>query len=727
MSIETIQSGSDVDLRECVDVVRRRKVWLLAAFAVTMAACAGFVHTADPIYTTEARLVVSAPSDNMSMVETENPLGELLAAARPDSLPTQLQAMQTGPFLNRAQERVTRKLRKGARGPEVRVENLEGTEIIAVRVTCGDPEYAAEYANAIVNLHLEQGQAQALAGIRDALAFSEREEGRARQSLQKAEMRLLAFRKERKLEELSAAEQSRIREALDLESRVRELGADVGSTAVEVQDLRRALASQPEKIVDVLERENPRLQQLRDMLAELQRRRSIALVDYKPTSPTIQQLDAQIKGVREDLAREPAVRIERSQLPNPERRALALRLNEREAELRRLRAEKNRVTAELATLKRRLPSNLGESEIRLASLTRERDQAQKIHSLFLDRVQDLRIREKAHRPEARVLLSAEPPRRPSFPNPQRMFMIAAVLGLMLGLGCAFLAERLDDRVQTPQEAVHLTQAGMLGHVPRLAKHDARVLGAACERPDLAEAYRTLRSSIAFEALDQPLHTLLITSALRGEGKSLTSVNLAAAMAADGKRVALIDADLRRPNLHKLLHQVPSPGLSDLLTGRATVEQALLDVPAGFSVICAGQTPENPSELLNTPAMEALLTELRSRFRFDLVLVDSSPCAVVTDALILAGKVDGVLMVVDAGHTPRNALCYARDLLARARARVVGTVFNRVSGRNAGYYGRYGVYGHSNGTGGDSSRWYARSNGSASMALANPLERDREQM
>lgn len=705
MSIEALQSGSEVDLREYVDVVRRRKLWVLAAFAVTMAACAVFVQAADPIYTTEARLVVSAPGDKMSMVETDNPLAELLAQARPDSLPTQLQAMQTPVFLREAQQRVTRKLPPGTRGPDVRVENLEGTEIIAVRVTCGDPEFAAEYANAIVALHLEEGQAQALKGIRDALAFTEREEERARDGLERSELHLLRFRKERRVEELTAEEQSRAREALDLESRVRELGADTASAAVEVQDLRRAIAEQPEKISDVVERDNPRLQQLRDLLADLEQRRSIALVDYKPASSVIQQLDAQIKGVREDLRREPKVRLERSQLPNPERRSLALRLEEREGELRRLQAEQNRTAAALQTAKARLPGNLGESEIRLAALTRERDQAQKTHSLFLDRVQDLRIREKAHRPEARVLLPAPTPGRPSFPNPQRMFLIAAVLGLMLGVGCAFLAERLDDRVQTAQEAVQLTHAEMLGHVPRLPAQQQVLLSGLATRPELAESYRTLRSSIAFEALEQPLHTLLITSALRGEGKSLTSVNLAAAMAADGKRVVLIDADLRRASVHALLNVPVSPGLSDLLTGKTTPDQALQPAPGGFSVICAGPEPDNPSELLNTPAMEALLKVLRGRFQFDVVLIDSSPCALVTDALVLASKVDGVLLVVDAGHTPRNALCYARELLARARARVVGTVFNRVSGRNAAYYGRYGVYGHSHPS---DSRWPIRS-------------------
>lgn len=691
MSMETLQSGSEVDLGEYLAIVRRRKVWLLIGFALTLAACAIFVRLADPIYTTEAQLVVEAEVEGVSMVETDNPLSPLLALARPDSLTTQLQAMQIGPFLQQAEERVGRKPRAGALGPSVKVENLEGTQIIAVRVTCGDPKFAADYANAIVDLHIEQSQAQALSGIREALRFTEGETRRAQADLESAEHRLLRFRKGHRVEQVTAAEEGRLRQILDLETRARQVGADLASATAEVADIERSLAAEPSRITEVVERDNPRIQQMQDQLKEVTLRHELALIDFKPNSPVVQQLDAQIRQLKQHIAREPPTRKEHSQAPNPARRTLEMRLQERQEEARRLRLEQNRVQAELNTRRQQLPSDLGETEVRLAALTRERDQVQKILSVFTDRLQDLRIREKANRPGARVLLRADAPRRPSFPDPKRLYPVAVVLGLMLGLGCAFLAERLDDRVYSAHDVEQLTHSELLGYVPRLALPSSRLLVQLPTHSEVADSYRMLRSSIAFEALDGPLTSLLVTSAARGEGKSLTCVNLATAMAIDGKRVILIDADLRRPSVHTLLEIERGEGLTDVLSGRARLEDVIRSGQhPNLDVITAGSLPDNPAELLNTPLMSEILIALIAAHRYDLVLIDSSPCAVVTDALLLAGKVDGVLLVVDAGRTHKASLSYARYLLSRARARLVGTVFNRVSGSSGRYYGRYGM-------------------------------------
>jgi capsular exopolysaccharide synthesis family protein len=692
MSVDAIHTEQDVDLREYLGVIWRRKRLILAGFVLVLLGAFGYLRSASPRYSAEARMVVEAQGDGVSMVDAQNPLAELLSRTRPDTLATQLQAMQISPFLNEAEKRVRAELPAADDDPDVRVENLEATDIISVRVTAGRPEYAARLANAIVDLHLEQSRAQSLRGIRDALAFTEREAERTRAALAQAEDRLMRFRKQRRVEQVTMEEQERARLALDLQSRTREIRADLESVLGEVNDLRAQLNDNPEFINQVVEIDNPRVQQLRDQIAELEQRRTVEAINYKPTSPIIQQLDTQLRDLGRRLSAEPLTRKSRTRIPNARRVELVARLREREDEARRLRGQYNRVNAELQARESQRPTEeLGTWEIRQAALTRERDQAQKMQTLFLDKLQDLRIREKANRPGARVLLRATAPGSPSFPNPPRILVVACILGLIVGLAGAFVAERLDDRVHTPEEAERLSQSALLANVPEIVVPSARLLSALPSHSAVSESYRSLRSAIAFETLDEPIRTILITSVTRGEGKSLTSVNLASAIALDGKRVLLLDADLRRPTLHTLTKVEAQPGLSEFLNHRCSGREIVRHLPdAGFDLIPSGAIPSNPSELLNTPGMTELLHSMTGEY--DVILIDSSPCTLVTDALVMATKVDGVILVVDVGRTHKLALRHARDLLDRARARVLGMVFNRAGREGRSYYGRYGYYG-----------------------------------
>jgi len=692
MSVDAIHTEHDVDLREYLGVIWRRKRLILAGFTLVLLTALVYLRSASPRYSAEARMVVEAQGEGVSMVDAQNPLAELLSRTRPDTLATQLQAMQISPFLREAKKRVQVKPPADDDDPDIRVENMEATDIIAIRVTAGHPEYAAELANAIVDLHLEQSRAQSLRGIRDALAFTEREAERTRVALADAEDRLMRFRKQRRVEQVTLEEQERTRLSLDLQSRVREIKADLDSVLGEVNDLRAQLAHDPEFLNQVIEVDNPRIQQLRDQIAELEQRRTVEAINFKPTSPIIQQLDIQLRDLGRRLSAEPLTRKTRTRVPNTRHVELVGRLREREDEARRLRGQYHRVDAELQARESQRPAEeLGTWEIRQAALTRERDQAQKMQTLFLDKLQDLRIREKANRPGARVLLRASAPSHPAFPDPPRVLLVACILGLIVGLAGAFAAERLDDRVHTPEEAERLSQSALLANVPEIMVPSARLLSALPSHSAVSESYRILRSAIAFETLDEPIHTILITSVTRGEGKSLTCVNLASAIAMDGKRVLLLDADLRRPSLHTLTKVEAQPGLSEFLNHRCAGREIVRHIPeAGFDLIPSGAIPSNPSELLNTPGMTELLHTLTGEY--DVILIDSSPCTLVTDALVMATKVDGVLLVVDVGRTHKLALRHARDLLDRARARVLGMVFNRAGREGRPYYGRCGYYG-----------------------------------
>ena len=222
-----------------------------------------------------------------------------------------------------------------------------------------------------------------------------------------------------------------------------------------------------------------------------------------------------------------------------------------------------------------------------------------------------------------------------------------------------------------------------------------IIRALYPRGPAAEAYRTLRTNLEFASVDEPVRTLLVTSSIPGEGKTTTSSNLAVAFAQAGRRVILLDADLRKPGVHKLFDLPNTSGLTSLLrTDDVTVDDvAQVTEEERLRIVTTGPLPPNPAELLGSHRMQTILERLVAAA--DLVIVDSPPLQAVTDAAILASITDGSLLVIDAGRTRRAAAGHGREALAKSGARVLGAALNRLSQRGHGeyvYYDYYGAYG-----------------------------------
>lgn len=205
------------------------------------------------------------------------------------------------------------------------------------------------------------------------------------------------------------------------------------------------------------------------------------------------------------------------------------------------------------------------------------------------------------------------------------------------------------------------------------------------RSPIAEAYRTIRTNIQFSSVDAALKTMLVTSAGPGEGKSTTLANLAITMAQTGQQVLIVDCDLRKPSQHRMFRLPQAPGLTSLLVeGQYPADMHIrpTQVP-NLSLLPSGPLPPNPAELLQSRHMERVLEALKARA--DVLLFDTPPLIAVTDAAVLATKVDGTLLVIKAGHTRREMVKSAKDLLERVHARVLGVVLNNVEVRGDFYY------------------------------------------
>lgn len=315
------------------------------------------------------------------------------------------------------------------------------------------------------------------------------------------------------------------------------------------------------------------------------------------------------------------------------------------------------------------------------------------YSVLLKSAQDFRLASSQSVDSITITTPAQLPQSPVRPNTRLNTLLGLVVGLMLGVGVAFLIEYLDDTLKSSDDVnrvLGLPTLGAVVRVPSMGTDQGTLITVESPRAPYAEAYRNLRTNLQFALLnDTSPSSLVVSSAEPGEGKSTTIANLAVVMAQMGKKVILVDTDLRRPTLHRVFKLPPGPGLTDLLLDESpSIDPLLSDtlVP-GLQVLVSGTPPPNPAELLASERMGKLVVALKQRA--DIVLFDSPPILPVTDAALLAAKTGNLLWVVGAGTTRTEHLRRAREALTQVDTKVLGIVLNRVTaGRGYGYYYYY---------------------------------------
>lgn len=287
---------------------------------------------------------------------------------------------------------------------------------------------------------------------------------------------------------------------------------------------------------------------------------------------------------------------------------------------------------------------------------------------------------------------ATTPDAPIKPQPVRNAILAAVVGLMIACGVVFLIEFLDDTIRDPQEITRKWGLPVLGVIASYDTSDGNMLITAKQpRSPVSEAFRSLRTNLQFSSVSFPIHKLLVTSASPKDGKTTIAANLGSIIAQSGRSVVVVDADLRRPMIHKILQLSNRVGLTDqFLRPQSDFDGALKKTEVdGFQALTSGSLPPNPSELLGSERMSGILNQLTNQF--DTVIIDAPPMILVTDALVLAPAVDGVLVIVKPSVTKRAGLKYLLDQLHQVKANVIGVVLNDVQINRSRHYYYHGYY------------------------------------
>ncbi len=357
-------------------------------------------------------------------------------------------------------------------------------------------------------------------------------------------------------------------------------------------------------------------------------------------------------------------------------------------------------------------NKLNESAIEYSFLKRDFETDRTLYEGLLQRLKEAGVTAGLRSNNIRQVDMARAPAVPTEPNIPRNLGFGFILGLSTGIGLAFVLEGIDNTVRTPEQAQAISGLPSLGLIPLGSKNNLEVnsrgltVAASKEAVELitlsrpqsqmSEAYRALRTSLLLTSVGAPPKIILITSALPQEGKTTTSVNTATVLAQKGTRVLLVDADLRRPSIHKALGLGPRTGLSNVLTGGAVLPEAIVrsSLLPNLFVLPAGTPPPNPAELLASAQMVEVFEELREHY--DHIVVDTPPTLSVTDSVVLSTRADAVVLVIRCGQTTKPALRRSREILAQVNARVAGVLLNAVNLNSPDYYYYYeyqGKYGH----------------------------------
>jgi len=552
------------------------------------------------------------------------------------------------------------------------IEPVRNSRLVKLYYNSADPQQAATILNALaksyINLNLER-RFDASAYARN---FLQERLQQVKAKLEDSERELVEFARQQQIYSVDEKQSIVTR---NLEATNAALGeAEKRRISAEVV-YRQMLASRGQNLSQV--QNNPMVQSLRDAKGKLEAQYQENLGIYKPAYPAMAQLRTQIAQVEIMLNQEMA----------NARATITANYDVAKSEESLLRNRLNEIKREVLELQDR--------SIRFNILRREVDTNRQLYDGLLQRFKEVGVAAGVGTNNISIVDEAKTPVLPYKPNLQLNALLALVLGLLGGVGLAFLFERLDDTFKRPEELEKLLGLPVLGVIPKTRKDrgDDRpmaLVGHDDPRSAFAESYRSVRTALQFSTASGVPRLLTVTSAMSNEGKSTTVLSLAIQFAQSGKRTLLIEADLRKPTLHRSLSLDNQIGLTNYLAGGGAqpVDIAKPTHIPNLFAIPSGPLPPNPAELLSSARMMELLTLAAEKF--DQVILDSPPLLGLADALILGNLCGGTLLTVEMGGTPRGYVLGALKRLRGARVHVLGAILTKLEAR-AGAYGYYRSY------------------------------------
>ncbi|MBI4400186.1 MAG: polysaccharide biosynthesis tyrosine autokinase [Nitrospirae bacterium] len=566
------------------------------------------------------------------------------------------------------------------------------TNIIRITATAEDPKLVERYATLTGEAYREENIYNLNRQVIEAKQFVEGQLKTLESNLNQAEEALRAFKEREGQVFVTEEAKQALEQYQKLEAELEKLQRVKLEVAIQLESLKKSAAMPDHAHTRVYSDEVEALiSTLNKRMVDLTQERDNLLINYTPQHPLVRELDRKIQNVREEMIRE------------------------LEAKIGTFSERQRAIRESIERYKERYLS-LPQAAIQLAKLEREVTVTSTLYASLKAKHQEFMIRGAEQVEEVTIIEPAIVPTRPTnAPNLPMSALLGVLMGAMVGLVAAFLKESFDTSIGTIEEVESYLKVPVLGVIPRVDRKEVEreiqegfkekldratmdlyfhLVSLFDPRSPLAEGYRSLRTNVLFAGGTKGLKMLALVSAGAMEGKTTTAINLAIALAEDGKRVLLVDCDLRKPTVHSRLGLEQSPGLSEVILGTVEHPQAIrtvadlmlgklgvdqvINTPGidNLNVLTAGTLPANPSEFLSSPRLSDLIAAVKKEY--DMVLFDCPPILPVTDGVTVGAKMDGVVMVYQVGKVGRNALRRAKALLENAQASLLGIVLSNVS-------------------------------------------------
>ncbi|MGO9404757.1 MAG: GumC family protein [Terriglobales bacterium] len=727
-ALYNVLPAQESTLREYVRVLIKRK-WMVTAVVVGIfmaVAVASLRQT--PIYEASGQIVVNKADSNLVTFKDSMPVVDYYDQSDLDTevriLQSDLLALQVIEKLNldrrpefgghseqkpanlvadplQSDPNRTSALLGAFRG-HLRVALVPNTRIIEIHYSSTDPQLAASAVNTLAATYVEQNFKTKFDSTMQASNWLSSQLVDLQMKVETSQEKLVRYQKEHEI--LGTDEKTNI-----ITEKLDELNKEM--TAAESDRMekeavyRQTQSNDPDEIAAAIVADTTGtgstatsglLDKLREQQAGLRIQVAELSSQFGPSYPKVIQLNNQIKEIDHQMQSETNKAVDHLK---GQYLAALQRENMLSGSFEKQKQEANK---------------LNESAIEYSILKRDLDTNRTLYEGLLEKLKEAGVTAGLKSNNFRIINAARVPTSPSEPNIPRNLAFALVLGIISGVGLAFVLENMDNTVRTPEQATALSALPSLGMIPlgsksasyggtgkRLAltasKEVVETVTQVRPQSQMAESYRALRTSLLLSNLGAPPKVIMVTSARPQEGKTTTSINTAIVLAQKGVRVLLVDADLRRPSIHKTLGMGPRSGLSNVLTGSATVQQTITTSPIlpNLFIMPAGTPPPNPAELLASSNMRDLIAELREQF--DHIVIDTPPTLSVTDAVVLSPRADATILVIRSGQTTKQALRRSRDILMQVNAHVAGVLLNAVDLTSPDYYyyyeyqGKYGSY------------------------------------
>jgi polysaccharide biosynthesis transport protein len=672
--------SAEIHLRDRLSVFYRYRYLAALAFIVVLSVAALRAYSQTPMYRASVRLLIDIEDERSLAMEGVSATNNAAYLQDPEPYFQTQYRILTGRDLAR---RVVETLHPEAAAAgsvdglagdftsHISVEPVRASRLVDVLFISPDPVLAANSANMLAEEYVKQNLELRRLNMERSLEWLSQELARQKGIVEGSERAMAQYREDQNalsLEDRQNIVIARLNQLNDAATRARTTRAQKESLFKRLENL--GTTATPDSIPEILQ--NQYIQSLKAQLAELERRKALFTERYGDKHPEMLTVNASIQDATRQLNLEidKAIGAIRHDYDSAllEERTLASALDEQKA----------------------IATDLDRKSVTYTVLQRDAESNRELYQTLLRREKELQVLANSRGNNVRLVERASVPQVPFSPNLRRAVMLGAIVAFLVAVGLVLALDYLDDTIKTPED---ITRLGLpfLALIP--AVREARDRPMLSGHNEFSEAVRSLRTSIALSTR-QGGSIVLVTSAQPLEGKTTTACNLATALAYGGAKVLLIDADMRRPGVHRGFGIDNRCGLSELLSGKAHLTEAVQRLAEpDLWIMPAGSTPPNPSELLASGRMEALLAQVQNG-PFDWVIVDTPPVLAVTDASILTQWVSGVAFVVGSEMTRRRLAERAIETIAAGRPRILGAVLNRVNvSRNKYYYARHYGYGN----------------------------------